>query len=79
MPVRTQKITWGEKLKHAREKKGLSQQALADQVHVQQCRLSKIETNNVEWIRTDTLTKLCAVLDVTPNDLMGYDHASNVF
>jgi len=67
----------GEKVKEARLKAGLSQQALCDKVKIQQRRLSKIECNDVEWIRTDTLEKLCNALHVTPNYLMGYEKANN--
>jgi len=62
----------GKKLREARRKAGLSQIALSKEASIQQRRLSKIETGDVGWIRTDTLEKLCAILKVTPNDLLGY-------
>jgi len=69
----------GEKVREARLRAGLSQQALCKKIEIQQRRLSKIETNNVDWIRTDTLRKLCDVLHVTPNELLDYENQYNEY
>ena len=67
----------GEKVREARLKAKLTQTALSKQADMQQHHLSKIENNDVDWIRSDTLKKLCDALHVTPNDLLGYAHAAH--
>ena len=53
-----------------RQKRGLSQQRLADAVGVQQVTVSRIETGRQRTLRLDLLGALARALDVEPWELL---------
>ena len=59
------------KIKEFREKKGLTQQELADILGIHKMTLSKYERNK-NFPEYDKLVKIAIILEVTPNDLLGY-------
>jgi len=67
----------GERIHIARRRKGLSQQELAELVGVKPNTISRLEIGKVRRTDTDTLTKLCRALDVTPSFLLALDDADD--
>lgn len=61
----------GDKIKYLRQRKSLSQYALAKKAGIAQSTLSYIE-KNAKQPRFDTLQALCAALDVTIFELLIY-------
>ena len=55
-----------------RKKKGYSQEQLAFQIGVSRQAVSKWETG-LSQPELSNIEKICEVLEITPNDLMGYD------
>jgi transcriptional regulator with XRE-family HTH domain len=62
----------GERIAQARIKLGLSQRALAEKLGITQQSVTALERRE-SIPRSDTLLKLCDVLGVTANDLLGMD------
>lgn len=60
----------GQKIKTARVKKGLTQEALAEKVGVQKSAVAKWENGRVSEIRRSNLLKLAKVLNIDPNSLL---------
>lgn len=60
--------TVGENLKSARKAKGLTQKALAAELHKYQSDYSEYETGKIE-LDYEKIVYLCKRLDITPNDL----------
>ena len=60
----------GQKIKTARVKKGLTQEALAEKVGVQKSAVAKWENGRVSEIRRSNLLKLAKVLSIDPNSLL---------
>ncbi|HMO34267.1 MAG TPA: helix-turn-helix transcriptional regulator [Lacibacter sp.] len=58
-----------EKLRKAREAKGLSQQALANQLGMEQSAYSKIETGKNQ-LNVSTLLHICEVLDIPVSEII---------
>jgi putative transcriptional regulator len=58
------------KLKELREKRGLSQNALARQMGQSLANIQKIEYGNVKSVTLETLDLLCESLDCEPGDLL---------
>lgn len=58
------------KLKQARQKKGLSQNALAQSMDMTLQGIQKIEYGQVKSIPFDTLDKLCTILDCDISDIL---------
>ncbi len=59
----------GEKLKKARRRKGMTQQEIADQLHLHRTTYTKYETHDVEPSLI-TLCRLAEILDVTVAELL---------
>lgn len=57
-------MTWHDRIREAREAKGLGQKALGSLVGVSQAAIGKIENHKVQT--TEILTKLCEVLGIDP-------------
>lgn len=55
----------GKKLKYARERRGYSQQQLADQAHFNQCSISNIEAGR-RRISVENLITFSKILKVSP-------------
>lgn len=53
--------------------KGLKAKDLAQEVGLSETQLSLFRSGKVKGIRFRTLARLCAALDCTPGDLLGYD------
>lgn len=62
----------GEKLRSIRKLKGFSQDYLADQLNISQVTYSQIENNKTK-LNLDRLEDICAILDVTLEDLLSFD------
>ena len=62
-------MTFGEKVKAARENKGLSQSALAKKMHVSQQAVAKYE-KIIEQPKLATVRKIADALDVTISELV---------
>lgn len=60
----------GENMMQMRKRKGLSQQALADEIHVVRQTISKWE-KNLSVPDAETLTRLADALDTTVQELLG--------
>lgn len=67
MPIR---VTLDEML----ASRGMKARELATSVGISETQLSLFRSGKVKGIRFRTLAKLCAVLECTPGDLLGYDY-----
>ena len=56
-------------------RKGLKAKDLAQTVGLSETQLSLFRSGKVKGIRFRTLARLCAALECTPGDLLGYDFA----
>lgn len=56
----------GTVIKKLRREKGLTQQGLADRLHVSKASVQKYEQGDVLNLKAETLRKLCLVFDVPP-------------
>lgn len=65
-------MSFNKNLTDYRKRKGLSQEQLAFQIGVSRQAVSKWETGLSQPELTN-IEKICEVLEITPNDLMGYD------
>jgi transcriptional regulator with XRE-family HTH domain len=59
----------GKRLKGARNKKGLTQEQLVEQMGVSIAYLSKIETGKIH-INLERLSQICNILDVTEGEIL---------
>ena len=66
MPI---KVTLDEVL----ARRGMKARGLAAAVGISETQLSLFRSGKVKGIRFRTLAKLCAVLECTPGELLGYD------
>ena len=66
MPI---KVTLDEVL----ARRGMKARELAAAVGISETQLSLFRSGKVKGIRFRTLAKLCAVLDCSPGELLGYD------
>ena len=66
MPIR---VTLDEVL----ARRGMKARELAATVGISETQLSLFRSGKVKGIRFRTLAKLCAVLECTPGELLGYD------
>ncbi len=62
----------GENLKAARQAKGITQKQIAAELKKYQSDYSDYETGKVE-LDYNKIVYLCRRLDITPNDLFGFD------
>ncbi len=67
------KVLLGKRVKELRNKKGLTQEELAELVGVGERNLSKIECGN-NFVTAETLSKILIALDVEAKDLFDYQH-----
>lgn len=67
-------IVMGQRIRHYRIKKHLTQEQLAEQVDMSSSFVGHIE-RGTRVASLETLMKLCIALEVTPNDLLGDDLA----
>ena len=65
-------MSFNKNLTDYRKRKGLSQEQLAFQIGVSRQAVSKWETGLSQPELTN-IEKICEVLEITPNELMGYD------
>ena len=65
-------IKVGKNLKQARLDKGLTQKEIASEFHFTQQQYSRFETGLFE-LNYEQVDKICKLLDITPNELYGYD------
>ena len=56
-------------------RRGVKAREVAAQVGISETQLSLFRSGKVKGIRFRTLAKLCAVLECTPGDLLGYAFA----
>ena len=66
------------RLKSIRKKMGLSQQEMADSMHMSQATLSKYE-NNLLRMNEDLLIRFAEKLGVSPHELIGDEHGNVYF
>jgi SOS-response transcriptional repressors (recA-mediated autopeptidases) len=66
------RMTIGERIREARTAKGLTQEQLAEQVHVTKQAVYKYETGIVTNIPLDKLESIAACLSVAPGYLAGW-------
>ena len=62
----------GENLKLARKAKGITQQQLAKELNKYQSDYSEYETGIIQ-LDYEKIVYLCKRLDITPNELFGFD------
>lgn len=75
-PAKTKRSPFGERLFHAREKKGLSQMQVADMLNIPYQTYANWERRHVA-IKPDDLAKLANALDTTVNILLGSQSKTN--
>lgn len=63
----------GRRIKELRQRKGLTQEQLADMVDVGERNLSKIECGN-NFVTAETLSKIITALGVEPTELFNFRH-----
>lgn len=63
-------MTFGEKIRKAREERGYSQRDMADKIPMNQSNYSKLERNMQEPSLTQ-LRRLCEILSLDPHYLLG--------
>lgn len=63
-------VIWGQRIRMLRERKRLTQEQLAGRAEVSTSFLGHIE-RGTRVASVETLLRLCAALDVTPNDILG--------
>ncbi len=64
--------TVGDNLKAARQAKGITQKQIAAELNKYQSDYSDYETGKVQ-LDYEKIVYLCHRLDITPNDLFGFD------
>lgn len=52
--------------------KGMTGKELSQAIGISETQISLFRSSKVRGIRFSTLTRMCAVLDCTPGDLLGY-------
>lgn len=62
-----------KRIKIARSEKGLSQKRIAELLEISQPGYQQIESGKYPDMKISTLYKLCGILEVTPNYLLGVD------
>ena len=67
------KKQFGKKVRYYRELKGLTQEGLAKIIDAHINSMSYIE-RGINFIKADTLDKLCRALDVTPKQLFDFNY-----
>lgn len=67
MPIR---VTLDEIL----ARRGMKARELAGAIGISETQMSLFRSGKVKGIRFGTMAKLCAVLECTPGDLLGYDY-----
>ena len=70
-------MEFGEKLSAARKAKGFSQEELAAKIDVSRQAVSKWE-NGTAQPETANILKLCETLEISPNELFGYEEKFSV-
>lgn len=66
-------MTRGERIRHAREKQGLTQTALADKINVSKQTMYKYEMNIVTNIPADKVEAIALACGCTPEYIMGWE------
>ena len=66
----------GEKIKRLRNKKGLTQEQLAEKIDISSRNLSKIELG-LSFVKAETLERILESLDVTTEEMFANDHIKN--
>lgn len=67
----------GRRIKELRNKKGMTQERLAEMIGVGERNLSKIECGN-NFITAETLSKILSALDVQASDLFNFEHNNDL-
>jgi len=67
------KVLLGKRIKELRNRKGLTQEKLAELVDIGERNLSKIECGT-NFVTADTLSKILSALDVEARELFDYEH-----
>ncbi len=67
------KKQFGKRVKYFREQRGLTQEALAEILDVNINSMSYIE-RGINFIKSDTLDKLCHALNITPKQLFDFNY-----
>lgn len=68
------KKKFGKKIKYYRELNGLTQEQLAELIDINCRSLSFIE-RGVNFVKADTIEKICAALNVSPKQLFDFDYS----
>ena len=70
-------MTIGERIKNAREDKGITLEDLAKTVGLNRSTLSRYETGTIAGIPSDRIEAIADALGVTPAYLMGWDEPTD--
>ncbi len=65
-------MTPGERIRQLRKERGMTQEELGRLLGIQKAAVNKYETGRVQNIKRATLIKLAAILETTPEDLIGW-------
>ena len=71
------KKQFGERLKIIRNLKGLTQEILAEKIGINWRQLARIEAGE-SFIKSDTLYKICQILNITPSILFDFNIQDNI-
>lgn len=69
------KKKFGKKIKYYRELNGLTQEQLAELIDINCRSLSFIE-RGVNFVKADTIEKICAALNVSPKQLFDFEYST---
>lgn len=69
----------GVKIKELRNKKGYTQEELADLLGIKKVSVQKYENGSIVNIKFDTIEKLASIFEVAPSHLMGWDKFDKEF
>lgn len=65
-------MRFSERLKHAREKKGLTLSELGSKIGKTEATVQRYESGNIKNLKSDTIEKIANTLNISPQYLMGW-------
>lgn len=63
----------GRTIKALRKEQGMNAETLADKIGVSKANEYKYENGTIKDIKTEIMLRICKVLNVSPNELLGWD------
>lgn len=63
----------GKTIKALRQEQGMNAETLADKIGVSKANEYRYENGTIKDIKTDIMLRICKVLNVSPNELLGWN------